>query len=288
MSKNALCMWDFVYDLSGEILSYTSVLKNLKGFVKKLSFQLEEGSSGYRHFQGRLSLIKKRRKSEIIKLFKAQDRIMPRYFKPTSNPTFYTGNNFYVMKEETRIEGPWTEKEYQSEEIYIPRQVREMKTLRPFQTQIIENAKVWDTRTINVVYNESGNIGKSRLVSYCRAHKIGRALPSVNDYKDLLRMVYCLPTSKLYLFDMPRALKKDKQFQLYSAIETIKDGYAYDDRYTFKEKVFDCPNIWIFTNTLPDKKLLSKDRWKIWQVCDDYSLELFDDIEPSSQCVTFD
>lgn len=282
MSNNALCMWDFVYDLSGEIHSYTSVLANLMGFVKKLSFQLEEGSSGYRHFQGRLSLIKKRRKSEIIKMFKASGRIMPRYFKPTSNPNFYTGNNFYVMKEETRIEGPWTEKEYYNNiEIYIPRQVREISTLRPFQKQVIENAKIWDTRTINVVYNESGNIGKSRLVAYCRAHRIGRALPPVNDYKDLLRMVYCLPTSKLYLFDMPRALKKDKQFQLYSAIETIKDGYAYDDRYTFKEKVFDCPNIWIFTNTIPDKTLLSKDRWKIWQVCDDYSLVLFDDMEPS-------
>ena len=51
MSRNALCMWDFVFDLSGEILSHTSVLAQLKGFVKKLTFQLEEGNSGYRHFQ---------------------------------------------------------------------------------------------------------------------------------------------------------------------------------------------------------------------------------------------
>jgi hypothetical protein len=65
---------------------------------------------------------------------------------------------------------------------------------------------------------------------------------------------------------MPRAIKKDRLYGFYSAIETIKDGYAYDDRYKFKEKVFDCPNIWIFSNILPNSKLLSSDRWRIWEV----------------------
>lgn len=273
---NACAMYDFVYDLSGDVLSYTSVLANLKGIVKKLVFQLEEGDSGYLHFQGRLSLVKKRRKPAIIKMFQALKRKMPRYFKPTTNATYFSGDMFYVMKEDTRKEGPWTEREYIDASVYIPRQVREMVSLRPFQKQIIADGNKWDTRTINIVYNESGNIGKSRLVSYCRAHKLGRALPPINDYKDLLRMVYCLPVSKLYLIDMPRALRKERQYQLYSAIETIKDGYAYDDRYTFKEKSFDCPNIWVFTNKKPDTTLLSKDRWKIWIITNvSYELELF-------------
>ena len=29
------------------------------------------------------------------------------HFSPTSNPTYYKGNMFYVMKDETRIDGPW-------------------------------------------------------------------------------------------------------------------------------------------------------------------------------------
>lgn len=74
--------------------------------------------------------------------------------------------------------------------------------------------------------------------------------------------------------DMPRAMKKDKLGGMYSAIETIKDGYAWDDRYQFKEKAFDSPNIWIFTNTAPDMDLLSRDRWKIWGVTTD-TYELF-------------
>ena len=101
-----------------------------------------------------------------------------------------------------------------------------------------------------------------------RAHKLARVLPLCNDYKDILRMVCDLPTSNNYFIDMPRCIKKDKLFGFFSAIETIKDGYAYDDRYNFTEKIFDCPNIWIFTNKKPDTKMLSVDRWQFWSVSD--------------------
>lgn len=170
---------------------------------------------------------------------------------------------FYCEKDETRVDGPWKDSD---EEVYIPRQVREIDTLRPWQKTVIDSLENWDTRTVNMVYCPFGNIGKSVLVGWCRAYKLARALPPINDHKDIMRMVCDLPTSRAYLIDMPRSLNKDRLYGFYSGIETIKDGYAYDDRYSFKEKVFDCPNIWIFSNTLPDRTLLSGDRWKIWEV----------------------
>lgn len=80
------------------------------------------------------------------------------------------------------------------------------------------------------------------------------------------------PTSKLYLFDLPKALKKEHLYQFFAGVEEIKNGYAYDDRYSFKEKYFDCPNIWIFTNTAPDRLMLSADRWRFWQIDDQMNL----------------
>lgn len=79
-------------------------------------------------------------------------------------------------------------------------------------------------------------------------------------------MVCDMPTSTCYLIDLPRAMKKTNMVGLFSAIEEIKSGYAYDDRYKFVEKFFDCPNIWVFTNYIPDSEYLSADRWKIWQI----------------------
>lgn len=262
MSNPCSC---FDFRWNGEDITPEMIKKWLKGIAKRFVFQREVGDSGYNHYQGRLSLVKKRRKHEALRLFENP----PNYFEPTTNKEYQSGDAFYQTKIDTRVEGPWKDTD---EEVYVPRQVREMGELRPFQQSIVNDVDKWDKRTINLVYCKSGNKGKSSLVSYMRAMKLGRALPPVNDFKDLLRMVCDLPTSKLYLFDMPRALNKDKMYQFYSAVEMIKDGYAYDDRYSFKEKVFDCPNIWIFCNVLPDLNLLSMDRWKIWDIDDAFNL----------------
>lgn len=262
--------WDFTLKLEEFNKDQNLLIDNLRKKCKQYSFQLEEGASGYKHYQGRISLIKKKTKHALIKFF-CEECFTTIHWSPTSNLVAKRGDDFYVTKEDTRIEGPWSDKD---EELYIPRQVREMEGLRPFQQTIVDNAEVWDKRTINMIYCQEGNLGKSLLVGYCRAHRIGRALPPVNDVKDLLRMVCDLPTSRMYLFDMPRAINKDRLYQFYSAVETIKDGYAYDDRYNFREKVFDCPNIWIFANSLPDTKMLSEDRWMFWTINkDSYELE---------------
>ena len=260
--------WDFTLKWDDENNSnHQDIIDALKNISKNYTFQLEESETGYKHYQGRISLIKKKKLLPLVNLFSKFSFFAGVHLSPTSNncKTFD-----YVQKTDTRISGPWTDKD---EVIYIPRQVREMNGLRPFQQSIIEDCDVWNKRIINCVYCKEGNMGKSLLVGYCRAHKIGRALPPINDSKDLLRMVCDLPTSKMYLFDMPRSMNKDRLFQFYSAVETIKDGYAYDDRYHFKEKVFDCPNIWIFTNTLPDLEMLSEDRWKVHTINQSYELE---------------
>lgn len=255
-------LFKFDFTLSESICDdYSKVKKLLEEFCKSGVFQLEKSAdTEYVHFQGRVSLKKKLTVGQLIKA--SPESLKGIHWTPTSNNC---DTDDYVNKEFTRQDGPWT----LHEEIdYIPRQIREINDLYPWQSEIVDSLKIWDKRTINMVYCENGNIGKSILVGYIRAHKLGRPLPPVNDYKDMMRIVCDTPTSRAYLIDMPRAIKKDKLYGFYSAIETIKDGYAYDDRYTFKEKIFDCPNIWIFSNTLPDTNLLSKDRWKIYEVKD--------------------
>lgn len=256
---NACAMWDF--RMNEDSINKEDLKILLKKYCKKWVFQLEQGeTTGYRHYQGRISLIKKHRKSELMKLLIPT----PNYLEPSVNATYLTGDMFYVMKDETRIDGPYDERS--ETQLYIPRQIREIKSLLPWQQSIVDDAKVWDTRTINLLYDDQGNIGKSILKTFIGVNQIGRTLPFTNDYKDMLRMVMDTPKKPLYIIDIPRALKKEHMFNFFSAIETLKDGYAYDDRYSFKEEYFDCPNIWVFTNIIPDLEMLSKDRWRIWNV----------------------
>lgn len=239
--------------------TYKEIIERLKDIAKKYCFQLEESDSGYRHFQGRFSLIKKRRLNECLKLIKP---IFPEiHISVTSNNG--VDENFYCMKKDTRVSGPWQDTD--PVPIYIPKQVRDIE-LRPWQDAIARKMKDWEPRCINVVIDTRGNIGKSILTTYLGVHGLARTIPFCNDYKDLMRMVMDMPVSSGYIIDMPRAISKDRLYQLYGAIETVKSGYCYDDRYHFKDRYFDCPNIWIFTNVEPDEELLSRDRWKLWSV----------------------
>ncbi len=234
--------------------------------VKSYTFQLEKGDSGYMHFQGRISLVKKRYLEEVIGMIHDMDGLEKMFVRNTClNSVKNDKEAFYCLKLDTRVKGPWRD---DVEEVYIPRQVREIEKLFPWQQYVVDHCNDWDTRIINVVVDYSGNTGKSTLVQYMRAYGLARKIPFSNDYKDICRMVCDMPVSKCYLFDMPRAINKDKLYQFYAAIEEIKGGYAFDDRYNFKERCFDCPNIWVFSNSKPDESLLSKGRWVIWNVSD--------------------
>lgn len=246
----------FRYDITifQPITIKDELLKWVKEHCKKWAIQGEEcPSTGNFHWQCRVSLLNKSRKPPSMT------------WAAHVTPTSLNCNDFYAYctKENTRVIGPYTDKD---KELYIPKQIRMITQLKPWQQSILDKSLIFDTRIIDWVFCPTGNIGKSTLCGWIRAYELGRVLPMVNDYKDLMEIVLEIPTSTLYLLDLPRAIKKNKLFQLYSSIETIKDGYAFDTRYRFREKVFDSPNIWVFSNTLPNKSLLSNDRWRIWTV----------------------
>lgn len=253
MTTNACCVWDLT--INCDHVTFVELSEWMEEHCKKWCFQKEEGEGGYIHYQCRVSLkVKTRNPSKIgLKNF---------WFSVTSKENM--DNDFYASKPE-RLDGPWKDTD---EKIYIPRQIREIKKLWPWQQYIVDHSKDWDTRTINVIIDKKGCSGKSTLKGYMRAYKLARPVPFANDYKDIMRMIMDIPTSTCYLIDMPRAINKERLFQFFAGVESIKDGYAYDDRYKFQEKFFDCPNIWIFTNAVPDRESLSQDRWVLWEIVD--------------------
>lgn len=264
---NAVYIFDFT--LKQEGIEYYEICNELNGICKKYVFQLEEGKEGYKHYQGRISLITKKRINQMIK------------FQPWTNHAHFTITSArgaqdveYVTKVESRIAGPW---HGPMKQIFIPSHIKDI-VLRPWQESLINLCNIYEKRKIYVIIDYVGNIGKSTLCTYMRCHGLGRIIPPMNEAKDIMRMVCNMKISNTYLIDMPKALPKIKLNQLYSAIESVKSGYAYDDRYRFKEKIFNIPNIVVFTNVRPDRGLLSNDRWELLSVIDN-NLTSF--LEPS-------
>jgi hypothetical protein len=139
MSKPPSACALFEFRMNAEGLSEETIISCLKQLAKHYNFQEEQGeTTGYLHYQGRMSLIKKARKCELMKLWeKIGLTPIPNYLEPASGtPSKTYDYENYGGKAATRTRGPWTEEEPQ----YIPRQYRgKMETMFPFQKFIFDS-----------------------------------------------------------------------------------------------------------------------------------------------------
>lgn len=256
-----------MYDLTAPADRYT--LDQLKDFCrtycKRWCFQLERGEeTDYLHYQMRISLMSKKRLPLMINWMSTT---MPAIrVSATSNPTFYAGNEFYVMKEDTRVEGPWNDRE-DVNMLSIPTRLRSEPDWYPWQRSVLNFiSQPPDDRHINVIVDHAGQNGKSVLSLYLMAHQRAQRIPVQKDPRDIMRMIMNCPKRTCYFIDLPRSTSSQNQHTMYTAIEEIKNGYCYDDRYHFRQELFEPPHVWVFTNMLPNLQHLSKDRWKLWTI----------------------
>jgi len=280
LEMNAVAMYDF--RISAEGLDASSIIVQLKKLAKRFCFQKEKGNTtGYIHYQGRFSLIKKHRKCELLKLFDVMP--VPNYLEPTVNEVHYRGDMFYVMKDETRVEGPWNDK---YEELFIPRQYEGLiDKLYPYQQTIYNSINQFESRQINLIYDPKGNNGKSSIAAVCELYGGGIDMPPINDMKELMQVICdeCYERTRnpgVVLIDLPRALDKTRLYGIYSAIEQVKKGKLYDTRYHFRKWWINSPQIWVFTNIMPDLNMLSQDRWNVFTIDDNKCLIDWEDVSP--------
>jgi len=265
MTQNAIC----VYDFTCFQIEYFAIIREwLNEYCKKWCFQHEAcPTTGREHYQERFSLKIKRRLQNVRELLCAEYDIV---FHLTPTSTENHGNMFYVMKLESRIMGPWTDRD-----LSIPRHLRDEPTWYPWQRSVIESISVYDDRVVDVVIDTNGNIGKSYMCSWLGVRGLARRVPIQRESRDIARMVMNCPKVPCYFIDLPRASCHSNINTMYTAVEEIKNGYCYDDRYKFTEEYFDPPRVWIFTNEVPPGHLLSRDRWRLWSVGTDRTLRPF-------------
>jgi hypothetical protein len=98
-------------------------------------------------------------------------------------------------------------------------------------------------------------------------------LPAMNNYEDLMQACCCIGPKKAYLVDLPRGMKKEKLSQFFTGLESLKNGVVYDKRYAFRKVRFNRPQVIVFSNSMPDVSLMSMDRWDMYRILSDHSLQ---------------
>jgi len=264
------------------------VINRLNEIAAKWAFQKEEGRHdkegnllpddvpGYIHWQVRLRLMKKKSLDACKNAYK--EHMWGAHWTPTTSGV-HTNQKFnYQMKLDTRIDGPWTDADPEAmKPPPLTRQLREfLKHPRyPWQDFLLDTIKEQEDRKIKVFLDRTGNSGKSIMLEYCEYIGLAYEVPPMVNMEDLMQCCMSIPAQKCYLIDMPRGMKKDKLAGFYSGLEALKNGIMYDKRYAFKKRRIDRPQEVVFTNTLPDFSLMSPDRWEIWEIMPDKSIQQY-------------
>lgn len=203
--------------------------------------------SGYHHLQCRVKLKKERDLYDLLDMLRDRGITTGIEIQPT-----HVRNFDYVQKTRQYIR--------ESDEVILNK-CRGSPT--KWQMDAMEKFSRQTTRKILLVYDGSGNHGKSWLWNRLVGTHQARGIPAFDNGKDIVRCAMA-EYAPGFAIDTPRSgtIKKDT----WAGIEQIKNGYLYDDRYQWREKHIPIPKIIVFTNKMPKGNELSEDRWEIMDI----------------------
>lgn len=250
--ENAAYCWSFTWPWK-EDDDLCQMCQVLKDICKTFVFQLEEApSTGYKHYQGFISLKIKERMSTLKNLLGGTI-----HWEPAKNRFSLEK---YAGKCETRLGGPWNESS-----VFI----KTISKLRPFQIEAEHICLTEDDdRIIHWYWEPSGNTGKTQFCKYMYVkHKV--TLIGNCDFKDMAHGIKNQP--KVVLINIP---KDTKEYTInYKAIECIKDGLIFSPKYDGGAKVWNSPVVIVFANFPPKLTGVSADKWRITNIAEKWRIK---------------
>lgn len=180
----------------------------------------------------------------------------------------------YCMKEDTRVAGPWSDKP-----VYLGKDLWPESRFLPWQKELlVEFRKEPDDRTMHWVYDPVGNKGKTKFAKFL-CYKMDAVLLGYAQSGDVLNLVSKMPGKKVYVWNLTRAKPAQlSELDLYSAMESVKDGAFINTKYETRMVLMNPPHICVFANHLPKTNQISSDRWRILQIDDNDRLVDIEDI----------
>lgn len=214
--------------------------------IHKWVIGFEIGKKGYRHIQGRVR-VSKAKEDAFIEIKKYLDGV---HIELCSDTWEYERKDGRFLSSEDTPE------------------IRAVRFGKPrwYQEVWLNAIRSASDRTITIIYDELGNHGKSWLVNHL--WETGKAFyvpPMACTVEKLIQFVASgYKGQEMITIDIPRAWKWSEQ--LYTAVESLKDGLVFDTRYHSLTRNIRGVKVAVFCNVLPKLDKLSVDRWDIIDV----------------------
>lgn len=242
-TKNGWQLYRWLMTIPEEEYTASQLSQELEVWCKKWTFQKEKGESGYVHWQVAISLKTKEYFHTVKNIFGDKAHIEPL----KGNAGFK-----YCEKDDTRLEGPYTESK---------KPLKLINVLREWQQKLVDQVlKEPDDRSIHWFYDPVGNAGKTVLAKWLVYHHKAMYFQN-SSTKDIAFAMN--DKCKIAIFDFTRSLEGHIN---YGALEMIKNGILFSGKYESSMKIMDPPHVLVFANFTPNYEALSKDRWVVTEL----------------------
>lgn len=225
----------------------------LCNYFERYTFQEEIGENGNKHLQG--VVIKRTRFSTLKKEFpEVHWEVCKNIFAAKEYCKKVESRNGKIYTKGMDVNNNKRLKDYmEGKELYVwQKWILDLYEEEPHQ------------RNVYWLWDKDGGIGKSAMARHMcmnydcimvggKSKDIFFALSEITRKKDI----------RMIIIDIPRCGFGNVSYQ---AIEKIKDGMFFNSKYESGMCIFNIPHVIVFANHEPKCEMLSKDRWKIWNL----------------------
>lgn len=261
----------------------------LRGMAATWMFHMEEGqAAGCTFLQGRCTLKSPVSKAAVVLQLESRFKsveVVPEWGTiPDSEATWCSAAK--------RAAGPWTELDAPRDQRppvirsladkttqehtpapWIPPQFR-IPRYNDFQLELNTRLHRQDAKGVLLVVDNRGRTGKSTYAHRLGAYGVGIVIPAaVLEHKDILRYTGELierqgRKRQLVLFvDLQKVVLSGDQWQrVMSAVNLLKDGFAYSKTRGWHAVPFHWPKVAVFSVSAPEKACVGSVGWEIWDV----------------------
>lgn len=183
------------------------------------------------------------------------------HIAPASNAGKESLKN-YVSKDVCRVDGPWCDKR-----LYRGKDLIKQHEFTAAQNKFTElyHAPVHPRRAY-WFFDPAGGCGKSAWIKWLQYHHEEEVCVITAEKSwDIQKLAAEQRMKKLYIVNLAKARPKDiGRADLYNALEGIKDGHFTTTKGLPVETVLmNIPTVMVFSNTLPNLKMMTRKRWFI-------------------------
>ncbi len=235
--------------------------KHLKENADKFIFQAEDTTDNP-HYQGYFHTVKKVRPKQLAKKWNSDFLGIEIQASSTNGINVLKD---YAMKDHTRVAGPWADRL-----IYMGQDLWPLEKMPPWQQFMLKRFNMpGGDRVMHWIYDPVGNNGKTKFIKYL-AYKHKACFLTYGDSKDVLNLCSKFANkTNIYTWNLTRAKPAGlSELDLYSAMESVKDGCYINLKYETRQVLTVCPHVMVCANHVPHRNQISADRWMIWELKD--------------------